>query len=50
MTHLDVSGLQALGLIALWTAALAALLALLERRPPKAAVVHDTKVVWEGSH
>jgi ABC-type multidrug transport system fused ATPase/permease subunit len=49
MTHLDVSGLQALGVVALWMAALAALLALLERRPPKAAVVHDTKVVvWEG--
>jgi hypothetical protein len=48
MTHLDVSGVQALGVIALWLAVLAALLALLERRPPKAAVVHDTKVVWEG--
>jgi hypothetical protein len=47
MTHLDVTGLQALGVVALWTAALFALLALIERRPPKAAVVHDTKVVWE---
>jgi hypothetical protein len=47
MTHLDFSALQALGLIALWTAALLALLVAIERMPQKAAVVHDTKVVWE---
>ncbi len=47
MTHLDLAALQALGLIALSTAALLVLLLLMERMPPKAAVVHDTKVVWE---
>ena len=47
MTHLDMAGLQALGVVALWTAALFALLVILERRPPRAAVVSDTKVVWE---
>ena len=46
MTHMDLSALRGLGAIALWTAALLALLVVLERRPPKAAVVHDTKVVW----
>jgi hypothetical protein len=30
----------------LWTAALLAILVMLERRPPKAAVVYATKVVW----
>jgi len=47
MTHLDFSALQTLGLIAVWMAALLALLMALERMPQKAAVVHDTKVVWE---
>jgi len=47
MTHLDLSALQALGVIALWTAALLVLLLLLERRPPKAAVVYETKIVFE---
>jgi hypothetical protein len=47
MTHVDFSALQALGLIALWTAALLALLLGLERMPQKTAVVHDTKVVFE---
>jgi hypothetical protein len=47
MTHLDIGALQALGVIALWTAALFALLILIERRPPKAAAVHDTKIVFE---
>jgi len=46
MTHLDLAALQALGVIALWTAALLALLVVLERRPPKAAMVYDTKIVW----
>jgi len=46
MTHLDFSALQALGAIVLWTAALLAILVMLERRPPKAAVVYATKVVW----
>ena len=47
MTHLDFSALQALGAIALWTAALLAVLAALERRPQRAAAVHASKVVWE---
>jgi ABC-type multidrug transport system fused ATPase/permease subunit len=47
MTHLDFSALQALGVIVVWTAALIALLVLLERWPQKAAVVHRSKVVWE---
>ncbi|HUB82835.1 MAG TPA: hypothetical protein VMB03_28750 [Bryobacteraceae bacterium] len=47
MTHLDLSALQALGTIVLWTAALLALLVLVERRPAKAAAVHNTRVVFE---
>jgi len=46
MTHIDFSALLALGAIVLWTAALLAFLVVLERRPPKAAVVYATKVVW----
>jgi hypothetical protein len=46
MTHLDMAGFEALGVIVLWTTALVALLVVLERRPPKAAVVRDTKIVW----
>jgi hypothetical protein len=47
MTHLDLSALQALGAIAVWTVALAALLMALERWPQKTAVVHSGKVIWE---
>jgi len=47
MTHLDFSALPALGLIALWTAALLALLMALERMPQRTAAVHDAKVVWQ---
>jgi hypothetical protein len=47
MTHIDLSALQGLGVIALWSAALLALLAALERWPQKTAVAHSTKVVWE---
>jgi hypothetical protein len=47
MTHLDAAGLQALGLIVVWTAALVVLLVALERWPQKAAVARRSKVVWE---
>jgi hypothetical protein len=47
ITHLDLSGLQALGVIAAWSVALVALLMALERSPQRAAVVHSGKVVWE---
>src|ERR1017187_652621 len=47
MTHMDLFALQALGVIALWTAALVALLMALERWPQKAAVAQRSKVVWE---
>jgi hypothetical protein len=47
MTHLDFSALQALGVIVLWTAALMALLVVLERLPQKAAVARSSKLVWE---
>jgi hypothetical protein len=48
MTHFDLPALQSIGLLALWAAALLALLVLLERRPVKVAVARDTKIVWEG--
>ena len=47
MTHLDLSAIQALGVIALWTVALMALLLVLERWPQKAAAAQSSKVVWE---
>ena len=47
MTHMDLYALQALGTIALWTVALAALLMAVERWPRKAAVAQSSKVVWE---
>ena len=47
MTHMDLSALQALGAIVLWTAALVVLLIALERWPSKIAVAQNSKVVWE---
>jgi hypothetical protein len=47
MTHTDVSALQSLGTIMLWTAALMAFLVALERWPQKARVVRDSKIAWE---
>jgi hypothetical protein len=47
MTHVDNSALGAWGVIALWTAALIALLVALEQWPQKAAVAQSAKVVWE---
>ena len=47
MTHMDLSALQGLGVIALWSAALLALLAALERSPQKVAVAQSTKLAWE---
>src|SRR5208282_3048088 len=47
MTHMDFSAVRALGAIVLWTAALAFVLAALERWPQKAAVAQNSKIVWE---
>jgi hypothetical protein len=47
MTRVDAAALEALGVIALWTVALVALLVALERRPQKTAVAQSSKVVWE---
>jgi hypothetical protein len=47
MTRLDFSALQALGLVALWTAALAVFLTVLERWPQKGTAVQSSKVTWE---
>jgi hypothetical protein len=48
MTRVDLAALQALGVILVWTVALFALLAALERWPQKpAAVAQNIKVVWE---
>jgi len=47
MTHTGLSALLALSVIVLWTAALAALLAMVERWPQKAALAQSSKVVWE---
>jgi hypothetical protein len=46
MTTADFSAVQSLGVIAIWAAALLALLTLLERMPQKAAAVHHSKLVW----
>jgi hypothetical protein len=47
MTHMDLSALQALGVIVVWTVALVALLMAIERWPQKTAVAQSSKVVWE---
>lgn len=47
MTHLDVVALQSLGVIVLWTTALAALLVAFERWPQKIAVAKTAVVAWQ---
>ncbi|MEI9972193.1 MAG: hypothetical protein WDO73_09115 [Ignavibacteriota bacterium] len=47
MTRPDLSALQSLGLIAVWIAALLALLMAMERMPAQSAAVHQSKIVWE---
>jgi hypothetical protein len=48
MTHVDLAALRGLGLIVVWTVALAAILVALERRPQKFAAAHSSKMVWES--
>ena len=46
MTTPDFSAVRSLGVIALWTGALLALLTVIERMPQKAVAVHNSKLVW----
>jgi hypothetical protein len=48
MTQPNLAALSGLGMILLWTGALAAALVVLERRPPKIRVAQASKVVWES--
>jgi len=48
MTHSDLSALTGLGQILLWTGALLAVLAALERRPAKVRAAQVIKVEWES--
>ena len=48
MTHTDLSAFSGLGLILLWTAALMAVLVLLEHKPVTTQVARSTEVRWEG--
>lgn len=48
MTRTDLSAFSGMGMIVLWTGALLAALAALERRPAKAQVAQSAKVSWES--
>lgn len=47
MTHLDLSALEALGMILLWTTALALVLIAIERWPQKAIAARSANLTWE---
>ena len=47
MTRTDFSALQALGVIAVWTAGLLVLLVALEGMPRRSAAVYESKIIWE---
>ncbi|MGO9260587.1 MAG: hypothetical protein ACLQU1_30410 [Bryobacteraceae bacterium] len=48
MTRADLTAVSGLAVVAGWLIAMAALLVVLERRPPKVQVALATKVVWAG--